>query len=397
MRARARHAKPSRLRHLTLTTGLATAVAVPLLAAPASAHTVTARASTAASSSSSSSGSYDFGYLKQGSTGARVVELQKRLRVSADGEFGPITKKAVVAFQRKYGLVADGIVGPKTGEALNRYTSGSSSSAPAPKTSSSKGAAVVAEAARHEGKPYVYGAAGPNSFDCSGFVQYVYGRLGVSIPRTSAAQAAAARAVSKSDRQLGDLIIFRTGGSVSHVGIYAGSGTMWVARHTGTTITRQDIYTDRLLRGPLPVAPARSRTGRAPSGALPVGVSGCVPSCRGTGTRPGDGRAAPCGPMDLRDPPLGAPAPAPARAARRPRGLRRRRRDRAGRGARLRRTRCSGGAGRAARRRRRGRRCRRGAPSRGGPGRPRARRGDARAGRARGAAAGRGGARRAGG
>ena len=237
MRARARHAKPSRLRSLTLTTGLATAVAVPLFAAPASAHTVT---SPSTSSASSSSGYYDFGYLKQGSTGSRVVELQKRLRVGADGVFGPITKGAVVAFQRKYGLVADGIVGPKTGEALNRYTSGSTSSG---SSSSTKGAAIVAEAARHEGKPYVYGADGPGSFDCSGFVQYVYGQLGISVPRTSASQAAAARPVSKSDRQLGDLIIFRTGGTVTHVGIYAGSGTMWVARRTGTTITRQEIYT----------------------------------------------------------------------------------------------------------------------------------------------------------
>ena len=235
MRARARHAKPSRLRTVTLTTGLATAVAVPLFAAPASAHTAPASSSTA----SSSSGYYDFGYLQQGSTGARVVELQKRLKVSADGDFGPITKSAVVSFQKKYSLVADGIVGPKTGEALNRYTSGSSSSG----SSSSKGSAVVAEAARHEGKPYVYGADGPGSFDCSGFVQYVYGRLGISIPRTSGTQAAAARPVSKSDRQLGDLIIFRTNGTVSHVGIYAGSGTMWVARRSGTTVTRQAIYT----------------------------------------------------------------------------------------------------------------------------------------------------------
>ena len=52
MRARARHAKPSRLRHLTLTTGLATAVAVPLFAEPASAHNVTRSSSATASSSS---------------------------------------------------------------------------------------------------------------------------------------------------------------------------------------------------------------------------------------------------------------------------------------------------------------------------------------------------------
>ena len=234
---RARHAKPSRVRHLTLTSGLAAAVAVPLMASPASAHSTTA----GSSSSSSAASSYDFGLLKVGSTGARVAELQRRLKVGADGVFGPITKAAVVAFQRKYSLTADGIVGPVTGAALNRYTTGStSSSSPA---SSSRGAAVVAEAARHQGKPYVYGATGPGSFDCSGYVQYVYAKIGVSVPRTSASQAAAARPVSQSSKQLGDLIIFRTGGVVTHVGMYAGEGTMWVARRTGTTITRQAIYT----------------------------------------------------------------------------------------------------------------------------------------------------------
>ncbi len=235
---RARHAKPSRLRHLTLTTGLATAVAVPLFASPASAHTVTARNSST-TAASSSTGYYDFGHLERGSTGSRVVELQRRLKVPADGDFGKTTKSAVVSFQKKYDLTADGVVGSKTGVALNKYTSGSSSPAP----STSKGSAIVAEAARHQGKPYVYGADGPDSFDCSGYVQYVYGRLGISIPRTSSSQAAAARPVSRSDRQLGDLIIFRSGGRVSHVGIYAGSGTMWVARKSGTTITRQAIYT----------------------------------------------------------------------------------------------------------------------------------------------------------
>ncbi len=243
---RARHAKPSRLRHLTLTTGLATAVAVPLIGQPAPSTPVAApstpiTAMAASTTVSSSSGYYDFGTLRQGSTGARVVELQKRLRISADGEFGPKTKAAVVAFQKKHGLTADGIVGRRTGDALNKRTSGSSS--PAPSSSSAKGSAVIAEAARHKGKPYVYGATGPNSFDCSGFVQYVYGRLGVKIPRTSGAQAAAARPVSKSSRQLGDLVIFRSGGSVTHVGIYAGNNTMWVARRSGTTITRQTIYT----------------------------------------------------------------------------------------------------------------------------------------------------------
>jgi cell wall-associated NlpC family hydrolase len=86
------------------------------------------------------------------------------------------------------------------------------------------------------------GLAGPSSFDCSGFVQYVYRQVGVSLPRTSAQQAAAARPVRRGSEQLGDLIIFRTRGTVTHIGIYAGDGTMWVARRPGTTITRQSIY-----------------------------------------------------------------------------------------------------------------------------------------------------------
>ena len=245
---RARHAKPSPARQLTLTAGLATAVAVPMLsttASPLAAAPVTSAAvpsapvTTLGAVQLASDGDYYFGTLKLGSTGSRVVELQRRLKISADGDFGPITKSAVVSFQKAHGLTADGVVGPVTGEALNKYTSGSTSTAP----STSRGAAVVAEAASHEGAPYVYGAAGPNSFDCSGYVQYVYGQVGVSIPRTSGSQASAARPVSQSSKQLGDLIIFRTGGVVTHVGIYAGSGTMWVARHTGTTITRQAIYT----------------------------------------------------------------------------------------------------------------------------------------------------------
>lgn len=253
MRTRARHAKPSRLRGITLTAGLSTAVVLPLTgltagsaaAAPLAARpsAVTATPLTVLLPTAPSAGQPT---LRQGSRGPAVVELQRMLGgLATDGVFGPATRQAVVAFQSARGLAADGIVGPRTWAALGGAGAGA---APARASrdgerTSSVGAAAVTEAARHAGKPYRYGATGPGSFDCSGFVQYVFGQVGVSVPRTSGQQAAAARPVPRGSEQLGDLIIFRSGGSVTHVGIYAGDGTMWVARRSGTTVTRQKIYT----------------------------------------------------------------------------------------------------------------------------------------------------------
>lgn len=257
MRARPRHAKPSRLKNITCTAGLCTAVVVPvtgLTAAPATAaplpaqHTVAAPPAAAPATTARPT-------LRQGSRGAAVADLQRRLGgLTADGVFGPMTRRAVVAFQASRGLAADGVVGPRTWGALAGRTvvaRASRSSVRVAAPSSSRGAAAVAEASRHVGKPYVYGATGPSSFDCSGFVQYVFGRIGVGVPRTSGAQAAAARYVPRGSEQLGDLIIFRSGGSVTHVGIYAGGGTMYVARRAGTTVTRQAIYTSSYSVGRL--------------------------------------------------------------------------------------------------------------------------------------------------
>ncbi|HVM26700.1 MAG TPA: NlpC/P60 family protein [Mycobacteriales bacterium] len=244
-RSRARHAKPSRLRTVTLTAGLSTAVAVPLFgltAAPAAAHpapSVTALPAAAPATAQPT--------LRQGSRGAAVTELQRRLGgLAADGVFGPRTRSAVVAFQSSRGLAADGVVGPRTWAALGSAGTAPRASRDGGRTSpagSSVGAAAVSEASRHAGKPYRYGATGPGSFDCSGFVQYVYGRVGVALPRTSGQQAAAARPVARGAEQPGDLIIFRSGGTVTHVGIYAGNGTMWVARRSGTSVAQQKIWT----------------------------------------------------------------------------------------------------------------------------------------------------------
>ncbi|TCJ90177.1 C40 family peptidase [Nocardia alba] len=83
------------------------------------------------------------------------------------------------------------------------------------------------------GSPYVYGAAGPNAFDCSGLVQWAYAQAGMSIPRTSDAQLGAGAPISIDDLQPGDMVSFYGGG---HSGLYAGDGNVVHASTAGTPV-----------------------------------------------------------------------------------------------------------------------------------------------------------------
>jgi cell wall-associated NlpC family hydrolase len=79
------------------------------------------------------------------------------------------------------------------------------------------------EVARNQkGDPYSYGGDGPGSFDCSGLVQYSYGKSNIKMPRTTDAQAGRARTIAKEDMRKGDLMFFEDGGDVYHVGIFGG-------------------------------------------------------------------------------------------------------------------------------------------------------------------------------
>ena len=83
------------------------------------------------------------------------------------------------------------------------------------------------------GKPYVWGAAGPSYFDCSGLVMYVYAQVGVSLPHNAAAQYGYGSPVSYGDLQPGDLVFFE---GLGHVGIYIGGGQFIHAPHTGDVV-----------------------------------------------------------------------------------------------------------------------------------------------------------------
>ena len=98
--------------------------------------------------------------------------------------------------------------------------------APAPRVAAAGGAArtAVDTALAQLGDPYVWAAAGPDAFDCSGLVQYAYAAAGVRLPHSSTMQSQMGTPVSRSQLQPGDLVFFYS--PVSHVGIYVGDGQM---------------------------------------------------------------------------------------------------------------------------------------------------------------------------
>jgi cell wall-associated NlpC family hydrolase len=95
------------------------------------------------------------------------------------------------------------------------------------------------------GTPYVAGGTSSKGFDCSGFSSYVFEKMGVDLPRTSASQAQTGKKIAKSDLIAGDLVFFNTNGrGVSHVGIYVGDGKFAHASSSkGVTISNlSDSY-----------------------------------------------------------------------------------------------------------------------------------------------------------
>lgn len=105
---------------------------------------------------------------------------------------------------------------------------------------------VLAAARAQLGKPYVYGAAGPNSFDCSGLTQFVWAKAGVMLPHNAAAQWSVTRRVSLEDMRPGDLVF---ASSLGHVGIYIGGGKMIHAPQTGKRVQISPLHRNTVGAG----------------------------------------------------------------------------------------------------------------------------------------------------
>ena len=168
---------------------------------------------------------YAAGQFRVGDQGEEIAELQDKLvglgyDVIADGAFGPAMAEAVKEFQKSCGIKADGLIGPATYKALldkdmPEITRGMSYIA----------GTIVAAATNYIGVPYVFGGTSPYGFDCSGYVQYVFAKSGISLPRTADVQYEVGTPISTTDLVSGDLVFFSTYTyGASHVGIYVGDG-----------------------------------------------------------------------------------------------------------------------------------------------------------------------------
>lgn len=228
--------------------------------------------------------------VRYGSAGADVTRIQRELKAAGinpgpiDGDFGPLTKAAVVAYQKKYRLTVDGIVGPQTwGKMLSDGfdpagsrpggTGGTGGVGGTPGPSSNKVATMLNEARSHLG--YHEGSGNRNMFSsafgrppepwCADFVSYLARKAGLSL-NTASAQGVANHLQSKgtwkgrNNPQPGDAVTFRwdgSGGWADHVGIvervYQQNGHTYVQTiegNSGDQVRRKTYRADdRVING----------------------------------------------------------------------------------------------------------------------------------------------------
>ncbi|BBH66939.1 hypothetical protein ACTI_36240 [Actinoplanes sp. OR16] len=110
------------------------------------------------------------------------------------------------------------------------------------------GAKILAEAKKHKGALYKFGASGPKRFDCSGYTKYVYKKAaGKKLPHKANSQQKYGTKVAKSKKKVGDLIIFRNGSYGYHAGIYAGNGYIYDSPHTGARVGKHKIWSSNYV------------------------------------------------------------------------------------------------------------------------------------------------------
>jgi peptidoglycan DL-endopeptidase CwlO len=167
---------------------------------------------------------------------ARLAAIERKKQEEAQRKADELARQQAADAERRRQEAAQG-TGTSTGSGSASGTSGSGSGSAA---STAKADKALAFARAQIGKPYVWGASGPGSYDCSGLTQAAWKAAGVTLPRTTWDQVKAGTTVSVNSAQPGDLVFFYD--DISHVGIYIGDGMMIHAPKPGAYVREESIY-----------------------------------------------------------------------------------------------------------------------------------------------------------
>ncbi|WP_406488013.1 NlpC/P60 family protein [Streptomyces phaeochromogenes] len=162
---------------------------------------------------------------------ARLAAIERQKQEEAQRKADELARQQAADAERRRQEAAQS-TGTSTGTGSATGTSGSASTVKADK--------ALAFARAQIGKPYVWGASGPGSYDCSGLTQAAWKAAGVTLPRTTWDQVKAGTTVSVNSAQPGDLVFFYD--DISHVGIYIGDGMMIHAPKPGAYVREESIY-----------------------------------------------------------------------------------------------------------------------------------------------------------
>lgn len=199
-----------------------------------------------------------FDNLQKNSKGDMVLQVQKQLQFlgynisKLTGEFDNSTYRAVIAFQRDNKLKINGVVDSKTYNAIqvarkkanlegkvesrggdmddedsldSLKSKGTKVPESQPFLQRSKVPDVISTAKKYIGVPYQFGGTTPKAFDCSGYLQYVFAKNGMNLPRTADLQYKLGKSMEASKLEAGDLVFFSTyEAGASHCGLYLGKG-----------------------------------------------------------------------------------------------------------------------------------------------------------------------------
>ncbi|RZU17153.1 C40 family peptidase [Streptomyces sp. BK239] len=171
---------------------------------------------------------------------ARLAEIERRKQREAARKAAELARQQ--AAERAAQEESAGSAGSDAPSSSPSAPPSSSSSSTADASYGTKAGKALSFARAQIGKPYVWGATGPDSYDCSGLTQAAWKAAGVSLPRTTYDQVGAGTTVSVADALPGDLIFFYD--DVTHVGLYIGNGMMIHAPKPGAYVREESVFYD---------------------------------------------------------------------------------------------------------------------------------------------------------